>query len=106
MESGAKNDFSKSNSCPLDRVEVRARTDIKPSDVMYKAPPPKDVAADPARLAMWQKQQNDNAQHDDSGYSMMEAKGCDKTSLLRCHRMKSGDVMCMSAKYPDGVAKW
>ena len=55
---------------------------------------------------MWQKQQNDNAKHEDSDHTMMEAKGCDKTSLLRCHRMKSGDIMCMTAKYPDGVAKW
>lgn len=86
---GAKEYFSDKNTCPLDQVQVRARAELKPHDVMHSKPdkaPPRDIAADPARLAMWQQKQDEAAQLDNAFCDVYEASGCGKTQLLCCKR--------------------
>ena len=85
---GAKAEFSKSNTCPLDRVELRERPELKASDFKKKATPPDEIAADPARLKMWeQKQQQDTARDANDGLgTFVELRGCDQHAYYRCER--------------------
>jgi len=42
---GAKQEFSKDNTCPLDRIEMRERPELKPSSLEGPSTPPADIAA-------------------------------------------------------------
>jgi hypothetical protein len=80
--SQAMDEFSQDKSCPLDRLVVQsflvpAREVLAPLE-----PPPAEVAADPARLAVWNRKVAD---HLDSyqDLSVMDISGCGahRTSL-------------------------
>ncbi len=66
---GARREFSKVFSCPEDRIHVA------PSDQPAESPPP-EVAADPARLAIWRQ----NHPHDAS--EVFDLTGCDRHIVL------------------------
>jgi hypothetical protein len=108
---GAKETFSQANSCPLDRVEARERPDLKTPSA--RAPdPPADIAADPARLRMWQEQQADRAARSDTGHHFVEARGCGKSVLYDCrpptnHDRPQRPWFCSEqTTAPDGMLKW
>ena len=83
--STAKEQFSRDFSCPEERVEVRDRSDIRASAFGAPTPtPPPDVAADPARRALWEKKNEPDTSGIDSDYSVEEARGCDKQSFYLC----------------------
>jgi hypothetical protein len=76
LESNARSDFARQNSCPEDRVTIA------------HAPPrraPPEVAADPGRLAVW----NDNEAKRSSHYYV--ASGCGHESLYLCEHRPSPD---------------
>jgi hypothetical protein len=101
---GAKDEFSKEFTCPLDRVEARARPELHRSDLESQPTPPKDIAADPARLKMWQEQQAKVNAARDSQDDIVELRGCGHQVLYACHRFKNGNTfMCNTRKYPGGV---
>jgi hypothetical protein len=108
---GAKEHFSQSQTCPLDRVEVRERPELKPSQ-FYKSPaPPADVAADPGRLQMWRNTQAENAANHSKFESIVEARGCDKHVFYACSHptSTSGNERwsCTEERdVPDGISKW
>ena len=89
----AKADFSDARSCPADRITM---TKIEWGDRLPPpaTTPPSDVAADPARLAMWNQThgQTDDAARDErmSGIrdSMADhsfrADGCGATAYYSC----------------------
>jgi hypothetical protein len=105
---GAKEHFSQDFTCPMDRVEVRERPDIRPSDLEPALAPPKDIAADPQRLKMWQAQQDESRAYANSSDTMLEARGCDHQTLYACHRHNKDStyVMCSRKPYPPATAKW
>jgi hypothetical protein len=109
-EQGAKEHFSQDATCPEDRVEVRARTDLKPSMWLPKETPPASIAADPGRLAMWQDARDQRLASTDSRDDIFEARGCGQQKVYACHRHNKdlGYIMCSSFPqgYPPGVAKW
>ncbi len=96
LSTQAKDDFAKEFSCPDARVVVKERPDLNADEVLQrkktkqqKAAPPPDVAADPARLAKWTKDQADSdalrvSMH--AGYDVFEVTGCDHKNLVVCHR--------------------
>src|SRR5690349_10774430 len=54
LTTGAREEFAKKYSCPLDRVGVRLREDLRYGDLVVEEPddpPPEEVKRDPARLA-------------------------------------------------------
>ena len=64
LDVGAREQFSREQSCPEDRIQVRARPEVKPSDAFFgtdRREPPSEVARDPARLAIWQKGERERA---------------------------------------------
>lgn len=109
LDEGAREDFSRSHTCPLDRVEARERTDLRPSALHFGAnKPPAEVAADPGRLKMWQDEQARDAEKYDGRYKTFEVRGCGHLELLTCARgsKNMNRATCSRADYPAGVAKW
>lgn len=95
---GSREHFSKSFSCPLDRVEAKARTDLRDSSFRRKEEPPAEIAADPERLKMWQAKQDEQREFFDRGNEIFEMKGCGHEQFLSCHRGKSA-IFCMSREF-------
>lgn len=107
-EQGARESFSDDFTCPLDRVEVRARPDVKPSDLAKREEPPADIKADPGRLQLWQSKKDEERRKSDDRCEMFEARGCGKQTLLCCSRpaKRQDRVMCFNHDYADGVTRW
>lgn len=108
---GAKEQFSKDNTCPLDRVEVRERGELKPSQFTKPHDAPADIAADPGRLKVWRDEQARLAANDDNWGRIVEARGCDKHVFYACgHPTKSSDGKrwsCSEQSFvPAGISKW
>lgn len=109
-ESGAKESFSKSHTCPLDRIQVMARPELKPSMLQPKSEPPPEIKADAARRKMWEDKEAETTAKSDGYCEMWEAKGCDKHELLCCYRpgKKADRVNCSARagdKLPAGMTK-
>ena len=105
---GARERFSKDHSCPLDRVEVRPREDVRPSDLLARPQPSPEVARDPERLAVWQAAEAQSRAYEDRADKIVEVRGCGQQTLLACHRHNkdASYVMCSEKPYPPGVARW
>src|SRR5882724_12368083 len=89
---GAREQFSHDHVCPLDRVEARARPELKPSQFGAPSTAPKDVAADPGRLELWQAEQAQFAANDDAWGEIVEARGCEVHVFYSCgHPTRSSD---------------
>ena len=121
VQTAAKEKFSFAFTCPAESIEVRDRSDIKPSDFKFKDPPPlpsPEVAADPARLALW-RERNPDRRSDfdfdnflDIDNSVEEARGCNRKAMYRCEWV-SGHLhdismyrRCRKVDPPPGVTHW
>jgi hypothetical protein len=100
----AKKAFAQSFTCPDDRVELRQRSDIKGSMFNTHTPPSDEVKADPARYAIWQKQQDEADRFADSGGNygvfFFDVRGCGHQVLYKCSNKPS----CGEVKYPAAVS--
>jgi hypothetical protein len=111
LSDGAKEKFSAAFTCPLDRVEVRARPDLYPGDGFKARNPPSEIASDPGRLKLWQTQQDQLRSYSD-GYQIYEARGCGNQSLYECATAtRSSNTLLIKAirfnlRYLPGMAKW
>lgn len=81
----AREEFSKAYTCPKERVTVTARPDLKAYDLMVgsRSKPPREVAADPGRLAEWQKRER-KLEEDYNRQSIFQATGCDHEETYAC----------------------
>ncbi len=52
-----REEFSEQYSCPIDSITSKARSDIQAAQFEKPVTPPAEVAADPARLAVWKSNQ-------------------------------------------------
>lgn len=91
LETGAREEFGKKYSCPEERVDVRARSDLHYGDLIQagasKPSPPPEVVKDPERLAKWEsdKRAEDAALRERlNRHEVFEAKGCDHVAFLGC----------------------
>jgi len=107
-EQGVREHFAKDFTCPEKRIEVRERTDLKPSNWSKETPPPAEIAADPERLKMWQAKRDEQRGYEDSSDTIFEARGCDHQKLYACHRHNKDPnyIMCSSRDYPANAEKW
>ena len=108
---GAKEQFSEEHTCPLDRIEARARPELKPSQLREPSTPPADIASDPGRLQLWRAEQAKFASNDDARGQVVEARGCDAHVFYTCgHPTSSSDGkrwMCSTELHvPDAISKW
>jgi hypothetical protein len=106
---GAKETFSNENTCPIERVEARERPELKASSFKAKRTPPADIAADPGRLAMWQKQEEASHTSSDGLGSIAEVRGCGKRAFYRCYRSskQAHRMHCVSERDETGtISKW
>ncbi len=111
----AREQFGREFSCPLDRVTVRPRDDIKWSTVALHASaaePPHDVKRDPARYAKWKKDQEElNGPMRDllDSFDVFEGKGCGHDVLLGCKRPAKSSrlysIVCMVEPLPGARAR-
>lgn len=98
---GAKQKFSDEFTCPIDRVQAKARPEMHPSDFDEPRKPSAEIAGDPGRLKMWQDEQAQRRKVDDSYNDMFEASGCGHTQLYACHKNQNkGWVSCTSRERP------
>ncbi len=109
-EDGAKEKFAKEVSCQQTSVELRKRPELDAYDLAWgKSAPPAEVAKDPARLAVWQKEESDR-RASYAGNPVFELRGCGHQVLYTCTRANvgrtSGAVMCSEHDYPPGVTRW
>lgn len=88
---GAGEYFAKKYSCPIERVNVRPRSDLKGSQVSVPQTeteiPPDEVKRDPARLAVWQKSGREKADEPRKildGLDVFEVRGCGHAEYLLC----------------------
>ena len=90
---GATTKFSSRYTCPRDRVAAFERLDLHSGDLASQpiATPPKDIAADPGRLAMWQASQPKRVT--DNGDAVIDLEGCGHHVQWACHQGKSS-VSC------------
>lgn len=107
FESGAKESFSNTHTCPLERIQVMARPDLKRSMLRQKPEPPADIKADPGRLKMWQDKQAESEAKSDGYCEIWEAKGCDKHQALCCSRpaKHQNRVSCSGDDIPTSMRK-
>jgi hypothetical protein len=82
---------------------VTERADLDADDLMWGPPPkpPPEVAADPIRLDLWNKQH----QHTPSGHVVYQAAGCDHEVFYSCGRSKKNHPMCAATEYHTPTTK-
>jgi hypothetical protein len=114
LADGAKEAFAKDYSCPADRVESRDRPDLRHSsfdtapNTLTPKPPP-DIAADPARLAMWQQRHQRDPTEFDRTTDVEEVRGCGKQAFYFCHggQRHSLQAKCAGvATVPSSISHW
>ena len=97
-EGSAQETFSRANTCPPDRVQAKTRADLNPSSFVNTGTeePPKDIAADPARLKMWRDERAKRAASSEHSFDMtgkqhiVEVSGCGKHVFYECHLPQRG----------------
>jgi len=102
----ARQRFGKATSCPEDRITVKERPDLPAHDPLGKHPAaaaaPPEVKRDPARYAVWQK--NQAAANDFSNYDahndVLELTGCDHHALYVCSPWTRGQRFYASCSEP------
>ena len=102
----ARDEFSRRYSCPGSRIDIRTRSDIKPSywDRLKPRPtPPPDVAADPDRLAVWNAKIDEPMNWTDDYYKVLEVHGCNQSLLVYCGG-RGKNLGCHDMAYPPGRA--
>ncbi len=80
-EQSVKQHFSQEVTCPVERVEVRARTDLKPSIWLGREQPSDAIAADPGRLKMWQGKRDERLANADADDNIFEGAGMRRAKL-------------------------
>ncbi len=114
LDVGAREQFSQQFSCPGDRIQVRARPDVKPFDVYFgeRSRPPDEVARDPARLAIWEKGERERAESWNDEYEVFEVRGCGHEVIFDCAHAGGpggetypGVVSCIAGSHPPETEK-
>jgi len=108
LESGAKEKFADTYTCPVDRVTARERSDLKGSQILgtpsTPREPPDEVKKDPGRLAKWnadrEKERNSSDSFYDT-YAVYEVSGCSHSAFLGCyHPSKGTKASCREGHAP------
>jgi hypothetical protein len=86
-EQGVREAHGREFSCPVERITARARPDVDAHDATFgPSTPPDEVKRDPARLAIWKKQQRETHDLWNSHGEVWEASGCGHDVVYQCGR--------------------
>lgn len=96
----AKNTFAYEETCPKDRLTVKPRDDLHPSQWMHFERPSADIAADPERLAMWRAEHDEDRERADADVEIYQVDGCGIARLYLCQRLNRGGLYCSSLHLP------
>ncbi len=100
----AQDDFARTYSCPRERVTATLRKDLRAYDLQVgPQSPPREVAADPGRLAQWKKNEAEVAE----GYASMRVvltRGCGHEVYDVCSLATGTNdqqvIACSAASHP------
>ena len=83
----------------MDRVTAVERATLSAYDLKNPDEKPEaDVAADPGRLAMWEKERKKRKSDWDGRFTTWEVTGCGLTAFYGCGgRNKNAEVICVEA---------
>jgi len=103
-ETMARESFARQFTCPNERITVTPRKDLVAVDLTFRPEaPPKDIAADPGRLAIWQKEEARRAAEYE-GKSVIQARGCEHEVFYICGQLRvsvgATRPGCRNAPYP------
>lgn len=87
LETGARETFSQQFSCPEERITVAARADVDAYALQFAAVlpvPPAEVRDDPARLAVWKRNQDSARAEWNARFRAFEVQGCEHQGLYLC----------------------
>jgi hypothetical protein len=99
-QQGAREYFSRTHSCPVEQVQAKARSDVKHSDFSSWPTPPADVAADPNRRAVWEKNLQEQKDGLDRQSSVFEVSGCGRSVYLACKRRSGNAAQVVCSEGP------
>lgn len=86
-ETRARENFSKSYSCPLGDVTATEHEELSAWDLTFgELKPLPDIASDPARVAMWQAEHDRKRKENDANTTVFVAKGCNQKKYYGCSR--------------------
>lgn len=90
--------FARDRSCPLEGVTAAARPDLSYYDLTWGKPkPPADIASDPARVSIWQAEEDRSRATSDSKMTVYLLTGCKEKHYYSCGRGKSGGFCAQMA---------
>jgi hypothetical protein len=97
LDEGARQEFSNQFTCPASSITVTERSDLDADEIEHGPPPkpPPEVAADPVRLDLWNKQH----QPIHTGHTIYQAEGCNHEVFYSCGRSKKNNPMCFATSY-------
>jgi hypothetical protein len=96
-KSAVRSAFGDSASCPDDRIvvsEIPRPAGAKPLPV--PPPPPSDVAADPERLAVYQKAHGVDTYRYNKDLPFFEVEGCGQRHVYQCPLLPNPDGLTLS----------
>jgi hypothetical protein len=96
-ETAAREKFAKDRSCPLEGVTAKPRPDLSAHDLTFsKSTPPPEIAADAARLRLWQAEEDKKKKSWDDATTLFEVSGCKEKAFYGCSPSKKKAVSCSS----------
>ena len=103
-ETMPRESFGRQFTCPSERITVTPRKNLAAVDLTFRpGTPDKDIAADPGRLALWQKEEARRAAEYE-GKSVIQARGCEHEVFYVCGQLKvsvgATRPQCRNAPYP------
>jgi hypothetical protein len=91
QQRSAEEAFSKDRSCPVDKVAATPRPSLSIYDLTFgkvAGEPPKDIAQDPERRALWQAKQDESKRVWDKTGTLYEVAGCGEKKYYVCGRAR------------------
>lgn len=87
LDAGARETFSLQFSCPEERLAVTARADVDAYALRFASAmpkPPPEVSVDPARLAVWQRDQDRARAAWNGRFTAFQVRGCEHQETYLC----------------------
>jgi len=103
LQERARETFAQDQSCPLEKVTAVPRPELSVYDLTFGGlshEPSPEIAADPARRAIWQAKQDESKRTWDKSATLFEVRGCNEKKYYACRNNKSRSCSSLTAKVP------
>jgi hypothetical protein len=100
-ETVAREKFSSDRSCPLAGITAVEHPELSAHELIFgTSKPPPEIAADPARRAIWQEKENEGKARWDSSTKVFVVEGCKEKSYYTCSAGGKSGRSCSSRSSP------